>query len=142
MDEGEYIALLKNCSNRELVNIREHIDSQRYPERLELLLSEIESRKVGKPEHRTSGWKGPIRIKVRSALIWPIRGVFSVLVVWFGLEVYEALESGIAFSRDVYFVRGEHWGYYASLGKDLAFLFMFSWLSSFGTVERKADGVT
>lgn len=53
------------------------------------------------------------------------------------VNTYEVLVQGSADLGTHVAVKGDDWGYYARLFKNIAFLLFFVWLATFGVKERE-----
>lgn len=77
-----------------------------------------------------------IKVYLKKKHLLPFR-VFMVLVsLPFVINSYETLTTSIALDGKFTFVKGEHWGYYTYLGKNLVFSLLFLWLGLFGAKEK------
>ena len=78
-----------------------------------------------------------IRVSLKKSWVWPVRLVCLAISIPFILKIYTAFSTGIAVSNQVTSIQGEHWGFYAYVFKYLAFSFLFVWLGTFGTQEKR-----
>jgi len=136
-----------SCSDAELHDVLNHIDSTNNPKNYQNLLAAIESRRVDSVPVETGSSKkskysiptGPhgfIEIPLDKKYIVPFRIIMLLIAVPFAIEVYEVLTTGIADKGSYTITRGEDWGYYAHLGKYLSFALFFLWLGSFGVKDK------
>jgi hypothetical protein len=78
-----------------------------------------------------------IRLYLNQRWVWPVRLASLAISIPFVLKIYTALLTGIAVSNQVTSIQGEHWGFYAYVFKYSAFSFLFIWLGTFGTQEKR-----
>lgn len=138
-----------SCSDAELQDVLNCIDSKNYPKNYQNLLAVIESRQENSIPIETgssnkskysipTGSHGFIEIPLDKRYIVPFRLIMLLIAVPFAMEVYEVLATGVADKGSYVVTRGEHWGYYAHLAKYLAFALLFLWLGSFGVKDKEA----
>ena len=84
-----------------------------------------------------TGPHGFIEIPLDKKYIAPFRIIMFLIAVPFAVEVYDVLATGIADKGSYVIARGEHWGYYAHLGKYVSFALFFLWLGSFGVKDKQ-----
>lgn len=78
-----------------------------------------------------------LRIYIHKKYLVAFRIVMIIAALPFADNVYDAVTTGTTNLRTDYVTRGEHWGFYANVAKNLAFTFFFIWLATGGT--RKVD---
>jgi len=85
------------------------------------------------------GPHGFIQIKMKKQYVPFFRIVMICLAILVAREFYETLTSEVAYSRKIEFQKGDHWGYYMVLIRDLVLALFFAWLATFGVAERDDD---
>ncbi|MCL1065711.1 hypothetical protein L2735_02670 [Shewanella olleyana] len=82
-----------------------------------------------------------MKLYIKAKWVWPIRIICLFISAPFLHKVYTAFSTGIAESSRYTSVQGEDWGFYAFVFKYMAFAFLFVWLGTFGTKEKRVEGV-
>jgi hypothetical protein len=138
MDAEAYKKHLEDSSNDDLLDIQRNIDPIAYPDRYQMLLEEINSREFKDPIKEEQEWMGFVKVSVKRAFVWPTRAVFLCIAILPIIEIHEILSTGIAESRGSVWVLGsDSFGYFTLLGKYIAYSFLFLWLGTFGTIEKR-----
>lgn len=74
-----------------------------------------------------------ITVELSKKQLWFFRFGMILLSAPFVLNSFETITTNIAIDGKFTFVKGEHWGYYSYLGKNIVFSGLFLWLGTFGS---------
>lgn len=80
-----------------------------------------------------------VTLELSKKHLWLFRIGMILVSAPFILNTFETLTTNVAIDGKFTFVKGEHWGYYSYLGKNIVFSGLFLWFGTFGSKTKSDD---